>query len=163
MQLKVSGQVEAVGHQLGFEIFGWSLTRTYNKKELHKVSDYWFRHMPNFDFVVKSLWLVSPPPIVYAFFKIFLMLCALNWPNLIVWLHLLLGLLGNMWIVSTRFHDVKNFEINLCIFIKQFSCMTEKSQNKNLNNLRTKRAFKAKYLKRWAHLSEIGSGPGVGY
>ena len=41
--------------------------------------------------------------------------------------------------------------------------MTEKSQNKNLNNLRTKRAFKAKYLKTWAHLSEIGSGPGVGY
>ena len=53
--------------------------------------------MLNFDFSEKSLVLDSPPHFTYDFQqKIFLKLYSINWPNFIVWLHLLIEILGNM-------------------------------------------------------------------
>ena len=54
-------------------------------------------------------------------------------------------MLGNMCIVIIYFPDwdVINFEINLIFLIKTFFCMA-KSQDKKLNILIAKRAFKLK-------------------
>ena len=55
--------------------------------------------MLNLDFLEKGLGIVFPPHFVYDVSrKMFLMLYAINWPNLIVWLSLLLGILINMFI-----------------------------------------------------------------
>ena len=45
----------------------------------------------------------------------FFILDFINWPNFIAWMHLLLEMLGNMWIATVRFPgcDVIIFEINL--------------------------------------------------
>ena len=76
-----------------------SLNLLYNKERLYKTLDYWSRDMFNFNFSEKGLGLVSPPHFVYDFSrKMFLMLYSINWPNVIVWLPLLLRILGNMCI-----------------------------------------------------------------
>ena len=63
----------------------------------------------------------------------FLMLCSINWPNFIVWLSLLLQILGNMCIAIVCFPSCNRFST------------WPKSQDKNLNILRTKkRDFKVK-------------------
>ena len=55
--------------------------------------------MLNFNFSEKGLGLAFPSHFVYDFArKMFLMLYSINWPNLIVWLHLLLEILGSMCI-----------------------------------------------------------------
>ena len=61
-------------------------------------------------------------------------------------LPLRLEILGNMCILMICFlvYDVTNFGINLSFLIKLFSYMTKKSQDKNLNILSTKKAFKEK-------------------
>ena len=71
--------------------------------------------------------------------------CIFNWRKFIVWLLLLLEVLGNMCIAIVYFPgcDSKNFELNLIFLIMSFFYMT-KSQDKNLNILRAKRAFKVK-------------------
>ena len=47
--------------------------------------------MLNFAFLEKNLGIVSPPHFLYNFSrKMFLMLCSINWPNIIIWLSLLL-------------------------------------------------------------------------
>ena len=67
----------------------------YNKNKLYKALGFWSRHMLNFDFLKKDLWIVSPPHFVYDFSrKKFFMLYFINWPSLIVWLALLLTILG---------------------------------------------------------------------
>ena len=80
--------------------------------------------MLNFDFLEKSLGLVSPSYFVYDFSrKIFFMLYSNNWLNLIDWLPLVLEILGNMCIVIVSFPicEVTNFEINPIFLIKSFS------------------------------------------
>ena len=55
--------------------------------------------MLNFDFLDKSLGIVSREHFAYNFpTEMFLMLYSINWPNFIAWLPLLLDLLGNMCI-----------------------------------------------------------------
>ena len=62
--------------------------------------------MLNFEFLEKSLGIVSLPPFVYDFSrKMFLMLYPINWPNFIAWLLLLLEILVN---VLQLFEKVKN-------------------------------------------------------
>ena len=55
--------------------------------------------MFNFGFLGKGLGIISPPHFVYDFStKTYLMLYSFNWPNLIVWLALLIEILGKMCI-----------------------------------------------------------------
>ena len=84
--------------------------------------------MLNFDFSEKGLELVSPLQFLYDFSrKIFLILHSINWPNIIVWLPLLLKILGNMCITIVFLTKLwrHKFEFDLIFFII-FSC-----QNKN--------------------------------
>ena len=54
--------------------------------------------MLNFDFLDKSLGIVSPAHFVYDFStEMFLMLYSINRPNIIAWLPLLLEILGNVY------------------------------------------------------------------
>ena len=69
--------------------------------------------MLNLDFLEKGL-----RPLHFGYYfsrKIFRMLYSINWPNLIVWLPLLLEILGNTCIAIICFPDcdVINFGINL--------------------------------------------------
>ena len=124
-----------------------ALNLVYSKNKLCKTLGYWSRYMLNFDILENGLGIVSPRHSVYDFLrKIFVMLLiSLILINFIVWLPLLLEILGNMCTAIAYFPccDVINFEINLIFLIKPFFYMT-KSQNKNLNILITKRAFKVK-------------------
>ena len=62
------------------------------------LSDYWSRDKLNFDFLEKSLGIVSLTYFEYDFpTKMFLMLYSINWPNFIVWLSLLLAILGSVY------------------------------------------------------------------
>ena len=87
--------------------------------------------MFNFDFLEKGLGIVSPSHFEYDFSG---KICSINWPNFIAWLPLLLQILGKVCIASVRFPacNVVSFEINFVF------------QDKKLNILRTKRAFKVK-------------------
>ena len=66
----------------------------------------------------------------WFFKKMFFMLYSTNWPNFIVWLHLLFEISGNACIAIACFSgcDVINFEINLIFLIKSFFYMTKKSR-----------------------------------
>ena len=86
--------------------------------------DYWSRDMPNFDILEKGFGRVSAHIQCMIFQeKMFLLLYSINWPNLTVWLSLLLEILGNMCkgIVCFLVCDVINFEINLLFLISHFS------------------------------------------
>ena len=74
--------------------------------------------MPNFDFLEKSLEIVSPAHFVYGF------------PNFIAWFPLLPEILVNMCIaiVYSLGCDVTNFEDNLIFLIKSFFYMAKKSR-----------------------------------
>ena len=64
--------------------------------------------------IKKGLEFVSLPHFPHNFWrKIFLLLYSINWPNFIVWLHLLCEILGNMCIeiVCKPGCDVMNFEV----------------------------------------------------
>ena len=118
----------------------------YNKNKLYKTLDYWSGDILNFNFSEKGLGLVSPPHFVYYFSrKMFLKLHPINWPNFIVWLPLLLQILGNKCITIVCYPgcDVIKFEINP-IFLTRIFATWPKSHDKNLNILRTKRAFDVK-------------------
>ena len=57
--------------------------------------------MINFDFIEKSLEIVSPPYFLYGFStKMFLMLYSINWSNFIVGFPLLNEILGKMCIAD---------------------------------------------------------------
>ena len=77
--------------------------------------------------------------------KMSLMLHSINWSNFIVWLPLLLDMFTSQYMYYNCFPgcDVINFEINIIFLIKQSLYMT-KSQDKNINILKTKQAFKMK-------------------
>ena len=112
--------------------------------------------------VKRGLQLVPLPNFLHNFWKnIFLTLYSAKWPNLIVWLSLLQEMLDNKCIVIVSFlayfcpdffDDVENglirkgyliakliFAINL--FLLSRFPHHQKSRDKNLNSLRTKRAF----------------------
>ena len=73
--------------------------RWRRSNKLYKTLDYWSRDLLKFNFPEKSLGLVFPPYFMYDFSrKFFLMLYSIKWPNLIVWLPLLLKIFGNMCI-----------------------------------------------------------------
>ena len=66
---------------------------------MYKTLNYWYRDIPNFDFLEKGLGIVSPLHSLYDFStKMFLMLDSINWANFIVWFPLILEILGNMCI-----------------------------------------------------------------
>ena len=70
---------------------------------------------------------------------------SINWPNFIVWLPLNRKILDDICIVIVESgFNVVNFKINLVFLIKLFFCTSLKSQDKNFNILRTKKAFKMK-------------------
>ena len=95
----------------------------------------------------KEVWNLSASLFFYMIFKekILLPLYSMNWSNFIVWLPLLHEILGNTCIVIVwPGCDVINFEINLIFLIKPYSSIWTKSQDKNLNILRTEGAFKMK-------------------
>ena len=110
---------------------------TYNKSKPSDASDYWSRDMVSFNFLKKSLGLVSPPYFVHDFSrKIFLMLYFISWSNFIVWLSLLLEISGNMGIAIVCYPA----EIHLSFLIKPFSYMTKHSEQK-LNCLKNETSF----------------------
>ena len=116
-----------------FQYISIALNLEYNKNKLHKTLDYWIKDMLNFNFSGKSLGIVSPPNFVYDFSgKMFLMIHSINWPNFIVWLHLLLEILDNICITIVCYPccDVIKFEINLIFLIKPFYYMTKRSRQK---------------------------------
>ena len=97
--------------------------------------------MLNFNFLENCLAIVFPPHFVYAFSrKMLLMLFSLNLPNFFVCLSSVLEIMGNMCIAIVSFQgcDVITSEINLIVLIKQ------KSQDKTLNILRTKKLWRWK-------------------
>ena len=62
-----------------------------------------------------------------------------------VWLPLLLEMLGNMYIVLIYFPALTSWILKLTLsFLSSRSSAWPKSENKNLNILRTKGAFKVK-------------------
>ena len=94
-----------------------------NRKKLFKALHYWFRDMLNFDFLDKSLRIVSPAHFVYDFStKMLLMLYSINWPNFIAWLPLLLEILGNICIAIVFYPgcDVMDIEIDLIFLVVPF-------------------------------------------
>ena len=94
--------------------------------------------MLNFNFPEKGLGLVSPPHVVHDFpRKMFLMLYSINWPNVIVWLPLLLEILGNMCITNVCYPGC---EMNRIFLIKLFCYMTKKSRQK-FKYLENKKSF----------------------
>ena len=104
-----------------------ALKLAYNKSKLHKTLDYWCRDMLNFNFLEKTLGIVSSPHFMYDFStKLLLMSYSVKWPHFIVWLPLLLEILGSICISIGC--NVINFEINLILLIKPFFYMTKKSK-----------------------------------
>ena len=120
--------------------------------------------MLNFDFLNKGLGLVYPSHFVYDFSrKRFLMLCSLNDQMLLsdcfyFWRYWAICVLSVLFILCVSYvcyqfciviicfadYDVINFEINLSFLMKPFLCMPKTVRTKNLNILRTKRAFTMK-------------------
>ena len=74
--------------------------------------------------------------------KIFLILHAINWPNFIVWLSLLLKILGNICIeiVCYLACDVIKYQISLIFLTKPFRYMTKNSRQ-NLKYLENEKSF----------------------
>ena len=124
-----------------------ALNLSYNKNKLYRSLDYWSRDILHFNFWEKYVGLVSPPYSLYGFpRKMFLRLWSINWPNVIVWLPLLLEILANMCItiVCQPDCDVIKFEINLMFLIKPFCYMTKSSRQK-FKYPETKRTFEVKW------------------
>ena len=98
----------------------------------------------NFSKKQSEVWTLSPFLIFCMifeenYFSCYILLCD----QIIAWFPLLCEILHNMCvaIVCEPVCDVIKFEINLIFLIKLFLCI-QKSRDKNLNNLRTKKAFK---------------------
>ena len=120
-----------------------ALNLSYNKNKMHKILYYWSRNMLNFYFSEEGLGLVSTPYLVYDFpRKMLFMSSPTNWPNLILWLLLLLKILGDNCTktVCQPSSDVIKFEIYLIFLIKPFQYMTKKSRQK-LKYLENEKSF----------------------
>ena len=95
----------------------------------------------------RGLGLVSLPHFRHDFWgKIFLRSYSFSWPNFIVLLPLLLGILGNICfaIICFPVYGIIDFESELSSLIGLLSYMTKYVRAKNLNILRMKIAFKIK-------------------
>ena len=69
-----------------FQYILTAVNLAYNKNKLYKTLDCWSRDLLNFDFLEKSLGIVSPPYFEYYFLrKMFFMLYSINLQNFIVW------------------------------------------------------------------------------
>ena len=77
-----------------FHYISIALKLAYNRNKLFKTLHYWPRDTLSFDFSDKGLGII----LCDFSTKMFLILSSVNWPNLIAWLPLLLGILGNMFI-----------------------------------------------------------------
>ena len=109
------------------------LNFVFNKNDLYKTLDYWFRDKLSFYYLKKNLGIVSPLRFLYDCSRKFLLLLYfINLSNFIVWLPLLLEILGNVYIVTVCFSgcDVITFGMNLTFLIKQFFYLTKKSRGK---------------------------------
>ena len=81
-----------------FHYISIALNFSYNKNKQYKTLDYWSIDMHNFHFPEKGLGLVYPSHFVYDFSrKTFFMLYAIDSPNFIVWLPLLLKILDYVY------------------------------------------------------------------
>ena len=78
--------------------------------------------------------------------KIILTLYSTNWPSLVDWLPFLLEVLGNVGnvIICYAVCNVLDFGIKLSFFLSNRFPKWPKGQDKNLDILRTKRAFNMK-------------------
>ena len=113
------------------------------KNKLYKTLDYWSRYMFNFNFPEKGLGLVSPRHFMNDFSWMFLIIYSINWPDCLI--NSISGDTGQyVYYICflTRLWCLK-FAINQIFLIKPFCYMT-KIPDKNLNSLRTKRAFEVK-------------------
>ena len=101
--------------------------------------------MLNLDFLEKGLAIIPSSHFMYSFSReMFLMLYSINF---IAWFSLLFEVLFSMCIPIVCYPrcGVTHFEIKLVFLIKLFFHLTKpKSQNKNFNILRMKRAIKVK-------------------
>ena len=124
-----------------------SLKLAYNRNKLFKILHYQSRDMLNFDFLDKDLGIISSAYFAYDFStKMLLMLYSTNWSNfhcLVAFTSWAIGqyvycncLLARLWR-----HKFQNYDdlSRQAVFIHD-----QKSQDKNLNILRMKRAFKVK-------------------
>ena len=122
-------QIKANGLQLDFIYILIALKLAYNRNKLLKTLQYWSRDMLKFEFLEKSLGIVSPAHFVHNFStKMFLISYSINWPNFIAWLPLLLEILGNMCIGIVCYPgcDVMDFEINLILIMEPFFLQEQK-------------------------------------
>ena len=99
--------------------------------------------MLNFNFLEKCLWTFFLLHFDFSI-KMFLMLYSIKWLNFIVWFSLLQEIFGNMCFAIVCFPGCNfiNFEVKLIFLFKPFFCVTEKSRQKFIIILRTKRDFK---------------------
>ena len=91
------------------------------KNKLYSISERWSRDILNFDFLFKGLGLAFSPHFAYQLLrKIFSMLYSINWPNVIVWLSLLVVILDKICIlvIDCPACDVINFDMNLSFLTK---------------------------------------------
>ena len=117
----------------------------YNKNKLYKILRLSIQRHAKFYFLEKGVGLVFPPHFVYDFSrKMFLMLHSINWRTFIVWLPLLLQILDNMSITIV-YQAVKSWNLKLTLsFLSSRFATRLNSQDKNLNIVRTKKAFEVK-------------------
>ena len=99
--------------------------------------------MLNFNFLRKGLGIVSQQILCMIFQKMLLMLYSINWPNVIIWLSLLLEILSNMWIAIDCWPgcDIIDFEISPIFITKPFLYITKKSRQK-FKYLEKEKSFK---------------------
>ena len=128
-----------------FHYISIAVKLAYNRKKLFKILHHRSRNMLNFAFLDKGLGIISPAHFEYDFStKMFLVLYSINWTNFLVWLpswdigqHVYCNcLLTRLW--HHNFQNYHDFS-NQGVFLHD-----KKSQDKNLNILRTKRVFKMK-------------------
>ena len=94
----------------------------------------------------KEMLLVSLPHFLHDYWRKYFLLYSFTRPNYNVWLPLLHEMLGNMYMIILCLPscDIINFEINLIFSNQAVFSIWPKSEDKNLNILRTKTAFKMK-------------------
>ena len=106
-----------------------------------------FPHIKQFSKIKRGLELASFPHFLHNFWiKIFLLLCSVNWPSLIVWLPLLPEILSNICcpiLGICLLNRLWRHEFWSWSYLSNqaFFPTWQKSHDKNLNILRTKRAF----------------------
>ena len=120
-----------------FQCISIALNLAYNKNNLHKALDYWFRDIFDFDFLEKGLGIVSPPHFVKEkYFSCYILLTdQISLSDCLYFLR--------YWAICVLHLFVYCMCIRVyCMCIAFRFSKWPKCQAKNLNILRTKRAFK---------------------